>query len=152
MVQFEFDVWLPCSPEGLFDFLLRPANVARISDPRAGLKIVSGPEAVDVGSRVSFQVQTFGLVQTIEHEILVADRPERIVERQLRGPMRAWEHEHLLQPVRDGVRMIDRIEFLLPGGVLGMLLKESQVLDTLDAGFGHREAELRRLISAGVLQ
>jgi ligand-binding SRPBCC domain-containing protein len=149
MASFEAEVVLPCSVEGLFEFLLRPSNVEKISDPRLGLTFVQAPDVVVVGSRIVFKVQGFGVVQTIEHEIMEVDRPSLIVEQQVKGPMRSWRHEHRLEPHDRGTRMFDRVTFEPPGGVLGFLVKESTVLDGLEDGFEHRKEEITRLITAG---
>ncbi len=149
MPQFESDIWLPCPTESLFEFLLRPANVQRISDPRLGLVFEQAPEVVTTGSRISFKVQAYGVVQKLEHEILSVERPRLIVEEQVKGPMKAWRHEHHLETSRDGVRMIDRVIFEPPGGMLGFLVKEATILDGLEDGFIHREQILKRLVESG---
>jgi len=149
MAEFESELWLPCGVEALFAFLLRPLNVQRISDPRLGLTFEQAPEVVDTGSLIAFKVQAYGVVQHIEHQITAVDRPRLIVEEQIKGPMKAWRHEHHLSVKDDGVLMIDRVVFQPPGGMLGFLVKESSILDGLEDGFVHREQELRRLIEKG---
>src|SRR5687768_4628835 len=149
MAEFENELWLPCDVEALFAFLLRPLNVQRISDPRLGLVFEHAPDVVVTGSRIAFKVQAYGVVQKIEHEITSVEHPRLIVEEQIKGPMKAWRHEHLLEPKVNGVQMIDRVTFEPPGGMLGFLVKESTILDGLEDGFIHREQELRRLIEKG---
>ncbi|MBX3440832.1 MAG: SRPBCC family protein [Planctomyces sp.] len=149
MAVFEDTLWLPCAPSSLYEFLLRPANVSRISDPRLGLNMVSAPDVVSVGSRIVFQVQGFGIVQTLEHEIIAVEAPRLIIEEQVKGPMKAWRHEHHFEAEETGVRMVDRVIFEPPGGVLGFLVKESKILESLEEGFLHREEELRRLAEQG---
>jgi ligand-binding SRPBCC domain-containing protein len=149
MAQFESELWLPCGAESLFAFLLRPANVQRISDPRLGLMFETAPDVVVTGSRIAFKVQAYGVVQRLEHEVVTVEHPRLIIEEQIKGPMKAWRHEHHLESKNDGVRMIDRVIFEPPGGMLGFLVKESTILDSLEDGFIHREQELRRLIGTG---
>ncbi len=149
MAQFESELWLPCGVEALFAFLLRPLNVQRISDPRLGLTFESAPDVVDTGSRIAFKVQAYGVVQHIEHEITAVESPRLIVEEQIKGPMKAWRHEHHFEPKDDGVVMIDRIIFQPPGGMLGFLVKESHIIDGLEDGFLHREQELKRIVEKG---
>jgi ligand-binding SRPBCC domain-containing protein len=151
MAVFEAVLRIPCAPQQLFDFLLRPANVARISDPRLGLSFTDAPEVVTLGSRIVFQVQGFGVVQTIEHKIVELDEPQLIVEEQVKGPMKAWRHEHVLESISGGTKMIDRVIFEPPGGLLGFLVKESKILESLEDGFIHREEELQRLAARGEL-
>ena len=52
MPVFETSVTIECPRERAFDFLLRPANVARIAPPELGLSFTSAPEIVELGSRL----------------------------------------------------------------------------------------------------
>ncbi len=44
-------------------------------------------------------------------------------DRMLRGPMAEWVHQHIFEPVDEGVRLIDRITFAHPPGVRGWLTR-----------------------------
>lgn len=149
MAVFEDQVVLSCAPESLFDFLLRPANVQRISDPSMGLTIVEAPEIVEPGSELDFQFMTFGQVVKAKHKITDITRPHTIIEEQIQGPLQLWRHEHHFESHSNGVLMRDVIEFELPGGILGMLLKEETVIGQLEDGFLHRQTQLSQLISQG---
>lgn len=152
MARFEYETVLDCSRQGLFEFLLRPANVARIADPNTGLNILSAPEVVDVGSRIEFQLVGFGQVQQAVHEIVELIPPQRIVEVQVQGPLRSWHHQHLFESHGDGVRMIDIIDFQPPGGVLGLIVNEARLTATLEDGFFARQQQLEQLIARGELR
>lgn len=151
MARFEYETILPCSQESLFEFLLRPANVARIADPGTGLSIVSAPEIVTVGSQIEFRIMGFGQVQSAVHQITDLTRPDRIIEEQIRGPLKSWRHEHLFESHPDGVRMLDLIEFQPPGGILGFIATESRISASLDDGFFARQEQLARLVASGEL-
>ena len=151
MARFEYTTRLACSRDGLFDFLLRPANVMRVSDPQTGLNIVKAPEIVEVGSQIEFQLIGFGQLQGATHEIVELSRPDRIVEVQLRGPLRSYRHEHLFEPERDGVLMVDTIEFEPPGGLLGLIANADRIIDQFEQGFFARQQQLERLVASGEL-
>jgi ligand-binding SRPBCC domain-containing protein len=152
MARFEFETRLPCPPDRLFDFLLRPQNVARISDPNTGLTIVSAPEVVAVGSRIQFQLMGYGAVQTAVHEITEVQHAARIMEVQVEGPVKSWRHQHLFEADGDGVRMLDLIEFEPPGGLLGFIATASRISSSLEDGFFYRQQELERLVASGELR
>src|SRR5579872_2363591 len=97
MPIFETSVTLDCPRERAFDFLLRPANVARIAPPELGLSFIDAPEIVELGSRIEFRVQGFGQIQTMLHEITGLEHPERITETQIRGLFASWVHEHAFE-------------------------------------------------------
>lgn len=146
MALFETDVILPVPVEQVFEFLLRPANVALISPPQLGLIFVNPPEIVQPGTELSFKIQSYGQVQTFTHRIDEVIRPEKIVERQIEGLFRKWFHEHLFEAVGSRqTRVIDRIEFEPPGGVLGFLVTKSRIIEQLEEGFDHRHARLESM-------
>ena len=72
------------------------------------------------------------------------DEPRRFVERQVEGPMGTWEHEHLFEPSPRGVIVVDRIEFAPPNGMLGLIVNERKIRDSLEEGFEHRQVMLEK--------
>lgn len=152
MPSFDSELILPCSQEGIFDFLRRPANIARISQPDMGLKFTLAPEVIEAGSRLEFQIVSFNQVHKVVHVIETLTPHSLIHEKLIQGPMPSWIHQHRFEPHADGVRLVDVIEFKLPGGLLGMFLSEDKILDQLEDGFFHRGQQLRRLVDAGEIQ
>ena len=149
MAVFETKVTLECPQQSLFDFLLRPANVARISPPNLGLCFTSAPEIVELGSRLEFKIQGFGQIQTLVHEITALEAPSRITEKQIRGLFGSWIHDHLFETNADGAVIVtDRIEFEPPAGLLGLLITKNRIIDHLEEGFDHRHDVLRKLMVA----
>lgn len=152
MAIFEEELLLPVSRVVLFEFLSRPANIVKVSDPNLGLKFHGAPEIVAKGSRIVIEMMAMSQVQKAIHEITEYTPHELIVETQIEGPMRAWRHEHHFEEAGDQTRMIDRIEFEKPGGIVGLLLTEGRVTDMLEENFFQREQNLRRLIAQSGLQ
>lgn len=147
MAIFEVSTIIHCTVDDAFDFLIRPANIALISPPTMGLHFVSAPEEVIKGSTLKFKIQSFGQVQELVHEITHLDRPTRFIEQQVKGPLKAWIHEHHFESAGDGqVKISDTIEFLPPGGLLGFMVTESRILDSLDEGFDLRYKKLKALL------
>ena len=56
MANFEATVTLACSQDAVFDFLIRPANLQAISPPDIGMKYLSFPEILELGSRLEFEL------------------------------------------------------------------------------------------------
>lgn len=152
MAIFEEEILLPISRIVLFEFLSRPANIVKVSDPNLGLKFQKAPEIVSQGSRIHIEMMAMSQVQKAIHEITLYTPHETIVETQIEGPMRAWRHEHIFEDLGDQTRMIDRIEFEKPGGIIGLLLTEGRVTEMLEENFFQREQNLRRLITQGGLR
>jgi ligand-binding SRPBCC domain-containing protein len=145
MPQFETSVPIGCTAEAAFEFLIRPTNVALISPSNVSMKIIDAPERFSLGSRFEFHLGGFGPPQHVIYEISHFDPTNAFTETQLKGPLKVWVHEHLV--VSDGnagVLVTDRITFEPPGGMLGFLITEERIFDTLKSGFDHRHGELKR--------
>ena len=149
MADFESSVTVNRPVERVFEFLLRPANVVKISPPSVGLQFTSAPEVMEVGSRLDFKMQAYGQVLTFLHEITIIDRPTKIVEQQVKGMFQKWVHEHVLETTPDGLTIIvDRIDFIPPGGLLGLLMTKGRIIEQLDDAYFHRNKQLKKLLEA----
>lgn len=151
MPVFESRVTIECPRERVFDFLLRPANVALISPPEMGLSFVSAPEIVQLGSRIEFKIQGYGTVQTMVHEITGLKHPEHITETQVQGLFGQWIHEHGFEMNSRGhAVVIDRIEFEPPGGFIGLLVTPAKIQEQLEDAFAHRHEQLQKYLTGSV--
>ncbi|MFM9966231.1 MAG: SRPBCC family protein [Planctomycetaceae bacterium] len=144
MAFFEVSVELACSPEVAFEFLIQPENIRLITPSAVMLVFDVAPQRLSLGARMEFRVQAQGVVRSAVHDVTAWDSPRRFVERQVAGPLGAWEHEHLFQPTVTGVRVTDRITFSPPSGLLGLLVNERKIRESLEEGFGHRHHELEK--------
>ena len=147
----EHEFHLKCSVEGLFDFLTRPANVSLVSHPDLGITFTSAPEVLYEGAQLDFQIITFGQVVKSTHLISTVDRPSVVIEKQVKGPMKAWTHRHEYVATDEGVLKRDFVEFELPGGLLGLMLSADKIRDHLEDGFYYRDEKLNELIDQGLL-
>jgi ligand-binding SRPBCC domain-containing protein len=144
MAVFEASVELACAPQTAFEFLAQPENI-RLMTPASMMLIFDvAPQHLSAGARMEFRVQAYGVVRSAVHEVTDWQPPRRFVERQVAGPMGAWEHEHLFEPTPSGVRVTDRITFAPPSGMLGLLVNERKIRESLEDGFGHRHYELEK--------
>jgi ligand-binding SRPBCC domain-containing protein len=147
MAVFECRTELTCSPEKAFDFITRPANMKAIAPGDVDLVFVEAPEIIQLGSKLVFKVQAFGVAQQLEHEIIAFDAPRSFREKMTRGPLPAWEHDYILEPQSNGVVLLNRIEFEPPVGMLGMLLTAQRMLDHLEQGYAHRSEALKKVLN-----
>ncbi len=144
MAVFEASVELACSPEAVFEFLAQPENIRLITPSSVMLVFDAAPQRLSLGARMEFRVQAYGVVRSAVHDVTVWDEPRKFVERQVEGPLGSWEHEHLFEPTLTGTCVTDRITFVPPSGILGLLINERKIREALDDGFGHRHHELEK--------
>jgi ligand-binding SRPBCC domain-containing protein len=149
MAVFEARTTLRCVIDAAFDFLIRPDNVELLSHPDVGLEYIVAPDVIELGTRLKFKVEGYGVTQQIVHEIIAFERPTYFTEKQTTGPLGLWVHEHRLETGGDGeVTLIDRVEFKPPGGLIGFIATESRIMKSLEEGFAHQHRELRKHLDA----
>lgn len=142
---------IPAPVDRLFEFLLRPANVALVSDPSTGLQMVDAPEVVQVGSIVTFRISAFGQIRDITHQITELEPHRSVVEVQTAGPMKAWRHTHTFERDGDGAILVERIDFEPPGGIVGLLVTADKIIDQLADAMYYREQALCKLAAQGAI-
>src|SRR5262249_13662204 len=112
---FEATSEFACSPATLYDFLIQPTNMTRLSPPDINLRLIEGPERVVMGSQLTVEGRYLGMKQKLTIEI-VGLEPERLLaDEQIKGPFRRYRQERLLSPSATGVVLAQRIEFEPPG-------------------------------------
>lgn len=96
------------------------------SSERAVAGVTSGQ--IGYGDTVTWDARHFGVRFRLTSEVTEFTHPTRFVDEQISGPFKRWWHEH--EFIADGnvTRMIDRVEFAAPFGVLGRIA-EKLVLD-----------------------
>ncbi|MCG6157160.1 SRPBCC family protein [Rubinisphaera margarita] len=145
MPIFSSDLVVPAPVSDVFEFFIRPANLLKISPPQMGLKFIDVPPEFEHGVQFEFAVQTFGIVQKVTHRITMFNRPDMFVEELVKGPVPKWIHTHQFVSVSDTeTKLVDRIEFEPPGGIVGMMLTEDRIHDHLDEAFFHRSRQISR--------
>ncbi|NDC80139.1 MAG: hypothetical protein EB090_02535 [Verrucomicrobia bacterium] len=113
----------------VFDFHLHPKNLTRVNP--AGLRILSlrAPEKIQEGSELHLRVSSWGIPQ--KWDVVVREirnfegQPAKaaILDEAVRGPFPFWRHLHEFWQAPDGsTGLADRVEFLPPGGVVGIVL------------------------------
>jgi ligand-binding SRPBCC domain-containing protein len=133
---FEAAAEFACSPAALYDFLLRPGNIPKISPPELNVRLVEAPEIAEVGSRITLEARNLGMRHRLS-VLITGLEPERLVaDEQVEGPFRKYRHQRRLTETSGGVLLAETIDYEPPGGMLGLLLSkarlEKYVKDTHD--------------------
>jgi ligand-binding SRPBCC domain-containing protein len=148
MPQFESRVPLNASPEDVFDYILRPANLQAIAPPETQFVFVQPPEIIELGSRLICKVQAHGMIQQLSYEIVEFAAPHRFREQMIEGPLRLWLHDYIVEPNPDGgVTLVNRIEFEPPGGLMGLIVTPNKILEALEDGFYYRRGVLQKVFA-----
>ena len=63
----------------------------------------------------------FGIPLRWVTEITHVERESYFVDEQRYGPYKLWHHKHFFNKIKDGVEMIDIVDYRLPFGILGRM-------------------------------
>lgn len=74
---------------------------------------------IGLGETVTWRATHFCIPLTMTSSVTGLEPPYRFLDEQVRGPFRAFHHEHLFEALDGGTRMIDRIRFDAPFGPVG---------------------------------
>ena len=129
-----------------FDFFSRPENLARITPPWLGFRIVSDDVAMREGLRIEYRVKPLGLPQKWVSEITAYEPPHRFVDEQREGPYAYWHHEHRFDAIDGGTEVTDTVRYALPFGAIGRLANGVLVRRQLESIFDYREKTLTELL------
>jgi ligand-binding SRPBCC domain-containing protein len=142
-------LFVPRPLDQVFPFFAEPRNLARITPPWLGFRIVTdGDLTMRQGLEISYRIHPLGLPQRWTSRISVWDPPQRFVDEQLRGPYRDWHHLHEFREVAGGTEIRDEVTYELPFGALGRIAHRLIVRRQLESIFDHRERVVRELLGA----
>jgi ligand-binding SRPBCC domain-containing protein len=139
---------LPIDIQQAWDFLSDARNLARITPPYMGFKILyfSGQESLYAGQIIRYQVQGIpGVPMQWVTEITHVNPPYYFVDEQRFGPYAFWHHQHMLKVVDQGVEMTDEVNYALPLGFLGRLAHIIFVKRALTNIFEYRFKKLNEI-------
>ncbi|MBE0593645.1 MAG: SRPBCC family protein [Gemmatimonadales bacterium] len=129
----------------VFAFYANPDNLARITPPWLGFRVLTPREEMRAGLLIEYRIHPLGVPQRWVSEITVWDPPRRFVDEQRRGPYRRWHHLHEFRATAGGTEIRDRVIYELPLGPLGRLAHALFVRRQLESIFAFRERVVREL-------
>lgn len=131
-------------------FIRTPRNLNSITPPELDFEIISEvPETMFDGLIVEYiiKIPFFGRRKWLA-EIKHIREPVSFVDEQRAGPYRFWYHYHELNETEKGVRIIDKVFYDVPYGILGRLAHFFIIRKTLKRIFDYRAEKFRELLSA----
>lgn len=127
----------------VFDFFRRAENLGAVTPPALAFEIQTPtPIPMAEGQRIAYRIRLGPVPMRWLTRIDAWEPRERFVDAQLRGPYRAWYHEHLFEARGDHTLMIDRVWYAPPLGPLGAIAQRLFVGQTLRRIFGYRRAAI----------
>lgn len=149
MQHFVSAIDLPRPVEEVFEFFRRPAHLLQVTPPEVRLELIDAPERLELGSRIVVKMRRWGISQRVAAEVIVFEPNVLFVDTQREGPFRSWTHRHEFEPLPDGTRVTDRIDYEPPSGALGLLLSARFMEGELESLFAYRLQQLREWAGGG---
>lgn len=132
------------SVEDVFAFHERPDVLEILTPPWDEAQVILPPKSLAVGTRVRMRSRVGPIWLTIEAEHVAYEKNVRFEDVMTRGPFRRWHHRHIFEPVEDGCRLRDEIDYELHFGPLSPIADRVAVRPRLSKLFDYRHDATRR--------
>lgn len=138
---------LPISQKEAWNFLSDPRNLKTITPDYMGFEIVCGAASKMYAGQILQYIVTPLLNIPLKWvtEITHIREGEYFVDEQRFGPYSLWHHKHFIKPIKNGVEMIDIVDYKVPFGILGQLVQPFLVRPKLEEIFEYRKNALDRI-------
>ena len=146
--QFERTQHIKAELDEVWEFISNPANLKQITPEYMRFDITAKnlPEEMYQGMIIKYLVSPLlGIPTTWVTEITHLEEKKYFVDEQRVGPYKMWHHQHLLEPVNQGVEMKDIVSYRPPAGVLGAIANHFLIKHKLVEIFEHRTKVLETI-------
>jgi len=135
------------SLEEVWDFFSTPRNLDALTPDELSFRIVGEiAETMYEGQIIEYRVRFIkGIWSRWVTEITHVRDKSFFVDEQRLGPYKLWHHEHHFIPEGDGVRLVDRITYVIGFGFLGDLVDRLWVHRKLARIFDYRQEKTATL-------
>ncbi|HTP07871.1 MAG TPA: SRPBCC family protein [Anaerolineae bacterium] len=123
-----------------------PVSLIAITPPPVRVTIQRFDNPVHAGGRVIFRLSVGPFGVTWDGTIAEYVDQQYFRDVQNSGPFGAWSHTHSFVAETDGTRVIDRVEYRPPLGLIGKLIDPILVKPSLAFMFNYRARKTRELL------
>lgn len=143
-VRFELQTCIDAPLALVFDLSL-DIDAHRSSLSASNERAIAGVTTGRIGlnETVTWRATHFRVPFTMTSKVTALERPHRFVDEQVRGPFRSFHHEHVFQAVDGGTRMVDRVRFDAPFGLIGQLAEGAMLSSYLSKLIATRATYLK---------
>lgn len=139
--QFQKQQKIKATIDEIWDFISSPANLKEITPDYMGFDITTKnlPDKMYAGMVISYEVSPLlGIKTTWVTEITHIIEKKYFVDEQRVGPYSLWHHQHIIEPIEDGVLMTDIVSYQPPFGFLGAIANALIIKNKLNEIFDFR--------------
>ena len=129
----------------VFNFFSNPENLKKITPQKLDFKILTPkPIKMKEGQLIDYTIKILG--KKIRWRTIITDYnpPKMFIDQQLLGPYSMWHHRHEFNIVDNGVEIIDKIDYVVPYGILGRIINFFFIKSDLDRIFHYRYEVIKK--------
>ena len=135
---------IPIDKNEAWKFLSDPNNLKTITPDYMGFDIIEKENTKMYSGQIIKYIVTpiFGIKMNWVTEITHVKDFEYFVDEQRFGPYKFRHHKHLIKEIKDGVEMIDILDYALPFGFAGRFFHPIIIKPKLNEIFNYRRNKL----------
>ena len=141
---------IPASIEQTWNFFSRAQNLQKITPLHLKFKILTRLEDRNVtkGQVIQYTVRPFFNIPLRWTTIITEVRDKILfIDEQSKGPFAYWRHEHHFKEINGATEMTDIVQYKMPLGIIGALVRGLLVKRALKKIFDYRETIITQIYS-----
>ncbi len=143
--------FLPYPIDRVFDFFKKPENLDHVTPANLGFKILTpSPIPMAEGTVIDYTIRLYGIPMKWQTVITDYDPPHSFTDTQVKGPYKTWIHTHRFTPKDGGTLMADEVQYEVPLGFLGDIVKAVFVQKEVEKIFAYRKKIIGDLFEKGI--
>ena len=145
--QFQKRCKIKTTIDEIWEFISSPANLKEITPDYMGFDIKTKdlPDKMYASMVISYEVSPLlGIKTTWVTEITQVIDKKYFVDEQRVGPYSLWHHQHIIEPLEDGILMTDIVSYQPPFGFLGALANKLIIKNKLNEIFDFRTEAIEK--------
>lgn len=145
--QFQKQQKIRTTIDDIWEFISSPANLKQITPDYMGFDIKTKdlPAKMYAGMVINYEVRPLlGIKTTWVTEITQVIDKKYFVDEQRVGPYSLWHHQHIIEPLEDGILMTDIVSYQPPFGFLGALANKLIIKNKLNEIFDYRTKAIEK--------
>lgn len=144
---FHNTVILYASIDEVFSFFSKAENLELLTPAWLKFKILTPtPILIKKGCLIDYRIKIFGIPVKWKTEITCWQPPHRFIDEQLKGPYKIWKHEHQFIEHDNQTKMIDRVQYQVPGWFLSPIIHNFFVRKAIKNIFKFRSNVIEKIL------
>ncbi len=132
--------------ETVFEYFSKADNLDNVTPSHLRFQILTPlPIDMKLGTRIQYRLRLYGIPIRWDTEITDWEPPFRFVDTQVKGPYKKWVHEHRFLKKDGGTKMIDTVEYAVPGYIFAPLIHSWFVRPDIKKIFQFRETRFKQI-------